>query len=182
VSSCRAIAAPLAALAGALAFLAAAAPGMAAEMPPTAVAAAVARDPGPWATVNVCDTTGHPDGIGIRGAMPGTGVRDDELFMRLQVQFFRRADGSWRGLGRGADSGFLDVGHGAARVRQAGQTFTLSPPAAGQPAFLLRGLVTFEWRRGGQVVRRARRVTSAGHDDAIGADPAGFSAATCSIR
>jgi len=174
VSPRRAIAAPLAALAGALAFLAAAGPGSA--------GAAAVRDPGPWATVNVCDTTGHPDGIGIRGAMPGTGDRDDELFMRLQVQFFRRADGSWRGLGRGADSGFLDVGHGAARVRQAGQTFTLSPPAAGQPAFLLRGLVTFEWRRGGQVVRRARRVTSAGHDDAIGADPAGFSAATCSIR
>ena len=119
----------------------------------------MARDPGPWATVNVCDTIGHPDGIGIRGAMPGTGDRDDELFMRLQVQFFRRADGTWRGLGRGADSGFLDVGHGAARVRQAGRTFTLSPPAAGQPAFLLRGLVTFEWRRDGQVVRRARRLT-----------------------
>jgi hypothetical protein len=182
VSPCRAIAAPLAALAGALAFLAAAAPGMAAETPPSAAAAAVARDPGPWATVNVCDTTGHPDGIGIRGAMPGTGDRGDELFMRLQVQFFRRADGTWRGLGRGADSGFLDVGHGAARVRQAGRTFTLSPPAAGQPAFLLRGLVTFEWRRDGQAVRRARRLTSAGHDDAIGADPIGFSAATCSIR
>jgi hypothetical protein len=35
--------------------------------------AAAARDAGPWATVNVCDTTGHPDGIGIRGSMPGPG-------------------------------------------------------------------------------------------------------------
>ena len=174
MSSCRAIAAPLAALAGALACLFTVAPGIA--------AAAAVRDSGPWATVNVCDTVGYPDGIGIRGAMPGTGDRDDELFMRLQVQFFRRADGTWRGVGRGADSGFLDVGNGAARVRQAGRTFTLSPPAAGQPAFLLRGLVTFEWRRDGQVVRRARRLTSAGHDAAIGADPVGFSAATCSIR
>ena len=182
MSSCRAIAAPLAALAGALAFLAAAAPGMAAEMPPTAVAAAVARDPGPWATVNVCDTTGHPDGIGIRGAMPGTGDRDDELFMRLQVQFFRRADGTWRGVGRGADSGFLDVGNGAARVRQAGRTFTLSPPAAGQPAFLLRGLVTFEWRaKDGTVLRRTRKRTTAGHRSTAGADPTGFSAAECTV-
>src|SRR4029079_1609576 len=107
-------------------------------------------DPGPWATVNVCDTTGHPDGIGIRGAMPGTGDRDAEWCMRWQCQFCRRADGSWRGFGRGANSGFLDVGHGAARVRQAGQTFTLSPPAAGQPAFLPRGPVTFPWRPDGQ--------------------------------
>jgi hypothetical protein len=134
-----------------------------------------------WATVNVCDTVGHPDGIGIRGSMPGTGDRDDELFMRLQVQY-RRSDGSWRGLGRGADSGFIDLGHGAARVRQAGQTFTLSPPASGQPAFLLRGLVTFEWRRDGDVERRSRRLTTAGHPDAVSADPPGFSAATCSIR
>ena len=182
MSPCRAIAAPLAALAGALAFLAAAAPGMAAETPPTAAAAAVVRVPGPGATVYGCDTIGPGELHAALASMPGTGDRDDELFMRLQVQFLRRADGTWRGLGRGADSGFLDVGHGAARVRQAGRTFTLSPPAAGQPAFLLRGLVTFEWRRGGQVIRRARRLTSDGHDDAIGADPIGFSAATCSIR
>lgn len=171
----RATAASLAVPACVVALLLAAAPGGAAQ-------ADAAKDPVPWATVNVCDTVGHPDGIGIRGSMPGTGDREDELFMRLQVQFLRRADETWRGLGRTADSGFLDVGHGAARIRQAGRTFTLSPPAAGQPAFLLRGLVTFEWRRDGEVVRRARRLTTAGHGDAIGADPAGFSAATCSIR
>lgn len=183
MSSRRAIAAPLAALAGALALLVAAVPGRAAEvLPPAVASAAAARDPVPWATVNICDTAGHPDGIGIRGGMPGTGDRGDELFMRLQVQFQRRSDGTWRGLGRAADSGFLDLGHGAARLRQAGRTFTLSPPAAGQPAFLLRGLVTFEWRRDGLVERRARRLTTAGHTDAIGADPIGYSAATCSVR
>jgi hypothetical protein len=183
VSSRRAIAAPLAALAGVLALLlAAATPGMAAEAAPAVATAAAGRDPGPWATVNICDTVGHPDGIGIRGAMPGTGDRGDELFMRLQVQFLRRADGTWRDVGRAADSGFVDVGNGAARVRQAGRTFTFSPPGSGQPAFLLRGVVTFEWRHGGEVLRRARRLTTAGREDAIGADPAGFSAATCSIR
>jgi hypothetical protein len=175
--------APLALLAGGLALLAAAAPGVAAPATDRpAPAREVTRDAGPWATVNVCDTVGHPDGIGIRGSMPGTGDREDELFMRLQVQFYRRSDGSWRGLGRGADSGFLDVGHGAARVRQAGRTFTMAPPGTGQSAFLLRGLVTFEWRREDEVVRRARRLTTAGHADAVSADPAGFSAATCSIR
>ena len=26
-----------------------------------------------WATINVCDTAAHPNTIGIRGSMPGTG-------------------------------------------------------------------------------------------------------------
>jgi hypothetical protein len=140
-----------------------------------------ARDVQPWATVNVCDTVGHPDGIGIRGSMAGTGDARDELFMRIQVQF-RRADGTWARIGRAADSGFLDLGDGDARVRQAGRTFTLMPPGPGQPAFVLRGLVTFDWRRDGQIVRRVRRLTGAGHPDTPGADPTDFSAATCSIR
>jgi len=148
---------------------------------PAASSAARLREPEPWATVNVCDTVGHPDGIGVRGSMPGTGERRDELFMRIQIQF-RRGDGTWRGLGRAADSGFLDLGHGDARVRQAGRTFTIMPPAAGQPAFVLRGLVTFDWRRGDTVVRRVRRLTGAGHPDTPGADPTDFSAATCAIR
>ena len=148
--------------------------------PPNDAADAV-HDAQAWATVNVCDTVGHPDGIGIRGSMPGTGDRRDELFMRIQVQF-RSADGTWTRIGRAADSGFLDLGHGDARVRQAGRTFTLMPPAAGQPAFVLRGLVTFDWRRDDQIVRRVRRLTGAGHVATPGADPTDFSAATCSIR
>jgi hypothetical protein len=42
---------------------------------------------GPWATVNVCDTAGHPDGIGIRAAMPGNGAAGDRMLVRLRVQF-----------------------------------------------------------------------------------------------
>jgi hypothetical protein len=175
----RTIAGALAALAGAVSLLALAGPALAG--PAAADRSGAARDPLLWATVNVCDTPGHPDGMGVRGSMPGTGDRGDELFMRLQLQFFRRSDGRWRTL-RSADSGFLDLGHGAARARQAGRTFTLMPPGAGQQAFLLRGLVTFDWRRDGEVVRRVRRLTSAGHPGTGGADPAGFSAATCSIR
>jgi hypothetical protein len=143
--------------------------------------ASAARDAGPWATVNVCDTVGHPDGIGIRGSMPGTGDRRDELFMRIQVQY-RRGDGRWARIGRAADSGYLDLGDGDVRARQAGRTYTFMPPPAGQPAFVLRGLVTFVWRRDGAVVRRVRRLTGAGHPNTAGADPADFSEATCSIR
>jgi hypothetical protein len=141
-----------------------------------------ARDPLLWATVNVCDTVGHPDGMGVRGSMPGTGDRRDQLYMRLQLQFLRRSDGTWNTVGRAGDSGFIYVGHGAARVRTVGRTFTLNPPAAGQPAFLMRGLVTFEWRRDGVLLRRARRFTGGGHPGTPGADPPSFSAPTCSIR
>jgi hypothetical protein len=166
--------------AAASALLLVALPATSAEARSRGAADAV-RDAQPWATVNVCDTVGHPDGIGIRGSMPGTDDRRDELFMRIQVQF-RRADGTWARIGRAADSGFLDLGDGAARVRQAGRTFTLMPPVIGQPAYVLRGLVTFDWRRDGTVVRRVRRFTGAGHPDTPGADPTDFSAATCSIR
>ena len=41
-----------------------------------------------WATVNVCDTVGHPDSIGIRGSMPGSGDKAELMFMRFQVQVF----------------------------------------------------------------------------------------------
>ena len=115
----RAIRVPLALLASAVALLGTATPGVA------------AREPSPWATVNVCDTAGHPDGIGVRAWMPGTGDRRDELFMRLQLQFLRRSDDTWQTLGGSGDSGFVDVGNGLARGRQTGRTFTLSPPARG---------------------------------------------------
>jgi hypothetical protein len=46
----------------------------------------------------------------------------------------------------------------------------------------MRGFVTFEWRRNGAVTRRERRATSAGHPDTPGADPDGFSSATCTVE
>jgi hypothetical protein len=170
----------LAALTAGLALLAGAAPAAGVASP--RVRSGGARDALLWATVNVCDTVGHPDGMGVRGSMPGTGDRRDQLFMRLRLQFLRRSDGTWHNVGRAGDSGFIFVGRGAARVRQAGRTFTLTPPDADQPPFLMRGLVTFEWRRGGVVLRRARRFTGGGHPGTGGADPPNFSAPTCSIR
>jgi hypothetical protein len=155
---------------------------VAAALAVLALAVSAGAAPGPWATVNVCDTDGHPDGAGVRAWMPGTGKERDELFMRLQLQFLRRSDNSWHTLGGSGDAGFIDVGNGAARGRQAGRTFTLMPPAQGQPAFVLRGVVTYEWRRDGAVFRRARRATTAGHPGTVGAEPDDYSAATCSIR
>ena len=134
-----------------------------------------------WATVNVCDTAGHPDGIGIRGSMPGSGRRRIVLFMRFRVQF-RRRDGRWASIGAGGDSGYVPVGSGRARVREAGRTFTLTPPGPRRPPHVVRGVVTFEWRRDGIVLRRAQRRTEGGHPNTVGSDPPGFSAAICEIR
>jgi hypothetical protein len=141
---------------------------------------ASAKSRAPWATVNICDTASNPDTIGLRGSMSGKGTAG-EMFMRLQVQF-QRDDGSWRQLGSRGDSGFIDVGSSRSRApRQGGQSFTLAPPKAGD-LFILRGLVTFEWRsKRGAVTRRAVRRTTGGHRSAAGADPPGFTAAVCTI-
>jgi hypothetical protein len=113
--------------------------------------------------------------------MPATAVGATELFMRFQLQY-ERSDGSWRLLTSGGDSGFIDAGRARSRgSRQAGHSFTVSPPRAGN-VYTLRGLVSFEWRsKNGTVVRRSRKVTTAGHRSTAGADPAGFSAAECTI-
>jgi hypothetical protein len=151
----------------------------AAVLAAAAPAAASAR--APWATVNVCDTAANPDTVGIRGSMPGGVPGATEMFMRFQLQY-QRDDGSWRLLSSSGDSGFIDAGRARTRAsRQAGHSFTLSPPSAGT-VYTLRGIVTFEGRsKAGLVVRSARRATTAGHRSTAGADPAGFSAAECSI-
>jgi hypothetical protein len=143
-------------------------------------AAATAKVPAPWATVNVCDTADNPDTIGIRGSMPQSRDAGEEMFMRFQVQF-QRDDGSWRFIGAAGDSGFIDLGRARAKARQAGHSFRLSPPAAGN-VFTLRGLVTFEWRaKDGTVDRRARRRTTGGHHSTAAADPTGFTADECTV-
>jgi len=134
----------------------------------------------PWATVNVCDTQMRPNQIGIRGSMEGL-ARRTRMYMRFRVQY-QRVDGSWRTIRSGADSRWRKVGKGRARrgEHDAGWTFEFRPPTVGG-AHILRGLVSFQWRRAGRVVERARRTTEPGHPGTAGADPADFSAAICEI-
>lgn len=134
-----------------------------------------------WATINICDTVGHPDSIGIRGSMPGSGNRAEDMFMRIQVQYYTASDASWHNLAEDEDPGFVEVGSGRYRTRQSGRTVTVTPPRPGSDPYLLRGAVTFEWRNDGEVVRRARKRTTANHQGTKGSDPVGFSAATCTI-
>jgi hypothetical protein len=134
-------------------------------------------DPALWATVNVCDTESQPDTIGIRGSMPGTGRRADRMYMRFTVQF-QASDGTWRNLSTGGVSGWEAVGNGTWESRQSGYSFQVRPP---EGSVRLRGLVRFQWRRQGRVVRREVRATEAGHRSTAGADPPGYSRGVCVV-
>jgi hypothetical protein len=166
---------PLRATLGAIALLMVAAPAGA----PARQTDPILHDKRLWATINVCDTVGHPDSIGIRGSMPGDGDKTEVMFMRFGVQLYDAADARWHNLD-GADSGFVAVGS-ARKARQSGNTFTITPPRPGAAPYLLRGAVSFEWRKAGQVVRHTRRSTTAAHPNTAGSDPVGFSSATCTI-
>jgi hypothetical protein len=151
-------------------ILLAAAPGAAAQR--------VKDSPDLWATVNVCDTEARPNTIGIRGSMPGLGRRAS-LHMRFRVQYLARADGKWHNIAKGADSRWVRLGRSKDRVLESGWSFEFEPPAGG--SHTLRGAVVFQWRVRGRTVRTVRELTEGGHRSTAGADPPGFSAATCRI-
>jgi hypothetical protein len=133
-----------------------------------------------WATVNVCDTAKSPDTIGIRARMPGDGTKR-RMWMRFRTQFYSDKDFSWQYVTSGGRSPWLEVGSAIFAYKETGYEFQFDPPAAGS-AFLLRGVVEFQWRsKGGKVVRRTRKFTEAGHRTP-GADPRNFSAARCRIE
>jgi hypothetical protein len=133
-----------------------------------------------WATINYCDSAKHPDTIGIRASMPGSGIKSERMFIRFQVQYYRADENVWHNIGDTGDSGFISVGRATFKARRTGRDFVIKPPTSG--SWILRGAVTYEWRRGGEVVRRARKRTRSGHSTAGGADPKGFSAAKCEIK
>lgn len=134
---------------------------------------------GLWATVNVCDTATAPNTIGIRGSMPGRRDGRETLWMRFQVQYLSEVDQRWHYVTDGGDSGFVPVGTGRSKPRQAGRSFRIDP-SNGRPV-TLRGRVSFEWRLKSEVVRRASMRTRRGYESSAGADPPGYTAATCTI-
>ena len=134
-----------------------------------------------WATVNICDTTKHPDTIGIRASMPGSGKTGEKMYMRFQVQYFRASTQKWAPTDATVDSGFQSVGSAKFRRRESGWNFSITPPPSGQ-TYRLRGIVSFEWRVAKKVVRKAQKRTHSGHKGTFGADPKGASAAECIIK
>jgi hypothetical protein len=132
-----------------------------------------------WATIDVCNAPDQPDTLGVRGSMPGVRDSHDTMYMRFRLQYLNTTTKVWTDLAHGISPAWANVGNGAT-ARQGGRSFQLSP-VAGQPAVTMRGVVSFEWRRGSTVLAQASRATSAGRLSLAGADPAGFSAATCVI-
>ena len=140
-----------------------------------APSAAAAREPVPWATVNVCDTAKQPDTIGIRASMPGSpkGVR---MSMRFRVQY-KVDETTWADV-KDADSGWRVIGTAKGVAAESGWSFRFAKPSK---AVTLRGVVRFRWRKGDQLPRTSEVATEAGHRSSAGSDPAGYSAATCSL-
>jgi hypothetical protein len=132
-----------------------------------------------WATVDICNAPDQANTVGVRGSMPGDGHPTDAMFMRFRVQYLDSLTHKWVDLTQSAESGFVAVGSAKA-ARQAGRSFQFTPKTD-SPAFTLRGVVSFQWRRGARVVHAVSRPTTTGHKSLAGADPAGFSAASCSL-
>jgi len=130
-----------------------------------------------WATIDVCSPANERNTVGIRGSMPGDGHSRDRMYMSFRLQYMD-ASKQWVDLS-GAGSSWMAVGDGAI-PRQGGTSFELKP-VAGKPAVMLRGVVDFQWRHGKTVLQSATAPTTTGHVSLKGADPAGFSAATCTI-
>lgn len=132
-----------------------------------------------WATIDVCSPGDQPDYVGIRGSMPGDKHVHDKMFMSFRLQYMDSAGKHWVDLASAKTPSFVYVGP-AGSVRQGGRSFQLVP-RAGKPASTLRGVVDYQWRRGKTVLQSTSRPTTAGHKSLAGADPAGFSSASCLI-
>jgi hypothetical protein len=134
-----------------------------------------------WATINVCDTANHPDQLGIRARMPAMD-RGVKMKMRFFVQWLRK--GAWVALptddGGKTMSDWFVVGYGKYKWEELGTTFHITDLKPGDN-FLMRGLVKFQWRRHGRVVKSAHAYTAGGHHQKAYGDPKVFSAATCNV-
>jgi hypothetical protein len=128
-----------------------------------------------WATINICGPR-HQHHLGIRGQMPGNGT-SQQMWMRFRAQY--RSHGHWHTL-RGGVSRWQYAGSARVRTAQNGRTFTLTLPK--RSAYLLRGVVGFEWRNGTHVVKRASVLTTKGHGGTKGSRPHGYSAAFCRLH
>jgi hypothetical protein len=146
-----------------------------------------------WATVNVCDTPRHPNALGVRGHMPGNGLRE-RMYMRFRAEYYDGAADAWAPA-INAVSPWIYVGSARYRYRESGWTFTFAQPASGQ-TYTMRGMVDFQWRARKRrhrhrrprsrkarwvIAHRRTRVTRTGVQAVSGSDPAGISKALCLI-
>ena len=135
-----------------------------------------------WATINICDTEAYPNVLGVRASMPGNRTRQT-MWMRFRATYYDRETETWHRISGDSQSPWVEVGGARPRARQAGRRFTIKPPLP-TSTHVVRGVVKFQWRRHetGEVVRRERRVTLAGHPTGRYGDPYDYSSGLCEIR
>jgi hypothetical protein len=153
-----------------------------------------------WATVNICDTSGSPNALGVRTSVPGNGS-DERIWSRYTAQWWSSAAQEWKTVGGTGVTDWVLIGTADMSARQAGWTFRFVQPPAGS-TYVMRGVVELEWRdevgsarkarkaRRGRKAHRAQRVavvrqrtllTETGMQGVQGGDPAGTSKAMCLI-
>jgi hypothetical protein len=134
-----------------------------------------------WGTINICDTAKHPDQLGIRARMPALD-RPVKMKMRFFIEYMK--NGAWVGVpsddGGTTTSDWFVVGNGEHKWEEIGDTFKLSRLKPGD-TFQMRGLVKFQWRRHGKVIKRAHAYTTGHHSRGDYGDPRGYTAATCTV-
>ena len=145
-----------------------------------------------WATVNVCDTPGAPNSMGVRAGMPRNTSRQ-RMFMRFRAEYWSPSIQAWAPVVDRGVSPWVSAGPARYERLQAGWTFEFAPPPAAV-TYTMRAVVEFEWRRPrrapaldrkgsrSRVVRSVSRVTETGIRGVDGGDPAGTSKAMCLIR
>ena len=159
-----------------------------------------------WATVNICDTAGAPNALGVRTSVPGNGS-GERIFSRYTAQWWSSAKQEWLTVGGSGVTDWIFLGDADMSSRQAGWTFRFVQPAAGT-TYVMRGVVELQWRQLVQVARKSRRarrarnghrhrtarraqrvavvrertlLTKTGMKHVQGGDPAGLSKAMCLI-
>jgi hypothetical protein len=147
-----------------------------------------------WATVNICDTSGSPNALGIRTSVPGNGS-GERIWARYTAQWWSGAAQEWKTVGGSGLTDWVYVGQADMSARQAGWTFRFVQPPTGA-TYVMRGVVEFQWRDEVEAARRARRarraqrasvvrertlLTETGMKGVQGGDPAGTSKAMCLI-
>jgi hypothetical protein len=147
-----------------------------------------------WATVNICDTTGSPNALGVRTSVPGNGS-DERIWARYTAQWWSSAAQEWKTVGGSGVTDWVLIGAADMSARQAGWTFRFVQPPSGT-TYVMRGVVEFVWRDEVGSARRARRahraqrvavvrqrtlLTETGMQGVQGGDPAGTSKAMCLI-
>lgn len=124
--------------------VAASQPQPATSGPVHGLATAASAAPALWATVNICDTEGAPNSMGVRASMSGS-ARAQRMFMRFSAEYWSRSAQAWTPVPGSGRSPWVNAGSASAGRRQAGWTFAFAAPPAGV-AYTMRAHVEFEWR------------------------------------